>query len=155
MTVLPMQDFVTSCMHWSPEFWPILLYYFITHICYIIMYLRTFKYWEAEKLMVTDMFPEFEFPLESKILSWVTNMLCFFSENERFIFVFKKCLLNILVWVYCEAIVLAGQEATVRTRHGTRDWFQIGKGVCQGYIWPPCLFNLYAEYTMWNAGLDG
>ena len=39
-----------------------------------------------------------------------------------------------------------GQEATVRTRHGTTDWFQIGKGVCQGYILPPCLFNLYADY---------
>lgn len=100
-------------MCWSLEFWPILLYLFITHICYIIMYLRTFKYWEAEKLMVTEKYvSEFEFPLESKILSWVTNMLCFFSENERLIFVFKKCLLNILVWVYCEAIVLAGQEAT-------------------------------------------
>ena len=48
----------------------------------------------------------------------------------------------------------AGQEATVRTRHGTTDWFQIGKGVCQGYILSPCLFNLYAEYIMRNAGLD-
>ena len=48
----------------------------------------------------------------------------------------------------------AGQEATVRTRHGTRDWFQIGKGVHQGCILSPCLFNLYAEYIMWNAGLD-
>ena len=48
----------------------------------------------------------------------------------------------------------AGQEATVRTRHGTRDWFQIGKGVCQGCILSPCLFNLYAEYIMQNAGLD-
>ena len=46
----------------------------------------------------------------------------------------------------------AGQEATVRTGHGTTDWFQIGKGVRQGYILSPCLFNLYAEYIMWNAG---
>ena len=45
----------------------------------------------------------------------------------------------------------AGQEATVRTGHGTVDWFQIGKGVCQGYILSPCLFNLYAEYIMRNA----
>ena len=44
--------------------------------------------------------------------------------------------------------------ATVRTGHGTRDWFQIGKGVCQGCILSPCLFNLYAEYIMRNAGLD-
>ena len=48
----------------------------------------------------------------------------------------------------------AGQEATVRTRHGTTDWFQIGKGVHQGCILSPCLFNLYAEYIMRNAGLD-
>ena len=48
----------------------------------------------------------------------------------------------------------AGQEATVRTRHGIIDWFQIRKGVCQGCILSPCLFNLYAEYIMRNAGLD-
>ena len=48
----------------------------------------------------------------------------------------------------------AGQEATVRTGHGTKDWFQIGKGVCQGCILSPCLFTLYAEYIMRNAGLD-
>ena len=46
----------------------------------------------------------------------------------------------------------AGQEATVRTGHGTTDWFQIGKGVCQGCILSPCLFNLYAEYITRNAG---
>ena len=48
----------------------------------------------------------------------------------------------------------AGQEATVRTTHGTTDWFQIGKGVCQGCILSPCLFNLYADYIMQNARLD-
>ena len=48
----------------------------------------------------------------------------------------------------------AGQEATVRTGHGTTDWFQIGKGVCQGCILSPCLFNLYAEYIMTNTGLE-
>ena len=48
----------------------------------------------------------------------------------------------------------AGQEATVRTGHGTTDWFQIGKGVCQGCILSPCLFNLYAEYVMKNTGLE-
>ena len=48
----------------------------------------------------------------------------------------------------------AGQEVTARTGHGTTDWFQIGKGVCQGYILSPCLFNLYAEYIMRNAGLE-
>ena len=48
----------------------------------------------------------------------------------------------------------AGQEATVRTGHGTMNWFQIGKGVCQGYIVSPCLFNFYAEHIMRNAGLE-
>ena len=48
----------------------------------------------------------------------------------------------------------AGQEATVRTGHGTTDWFQIGKGVHQGYMLSPCLFNLYAEHIMRNAGRE-
>ena len=48
----------------------------------------------------------------------------------------------------------AGQETTVRTEHGTTDWFKIGKGVCQGCILSPCLFNLYAEYIIGNARLD-
>ena len=53
-----------------------------------------------------------------------------------------------------EKSLYAGQEATVRTGHGTTDWFQIGKGVPQGCILSPCLFNLYAEYIMRNAGLE-
>ena len=48
----------------------------------------------------------------------------------------------------------AGQEATVRTGHGATEWFQIGKGVHQGYTLSPCLFNLYAEYIMRNTGLE-
>ena len=48
----------------------------------------------------------------------------------------------------------AGQDATVRTGHGTKDWFQVGKGLRQGCILPLCLFNLYAKYIMRNAGLD-
>ena len=48
----------------------------------------------------------------------------------------------------------AGQETTFRTGHGTTNWLQIGKGVCQGCILSPCLFNFYAEYIMRNAGLD-
>ena len=51
-------------------------------------------------------------------------------------------------------IPFAGEEATVRTGHGTTDWFQIGKGVRQGCILSPCLFNLYAEYIMRNSGLE-
>ena len=54
----------------------------------------------------------------------------------------------------CFRNLYAGQEATVRTGHGTADWFQIGKGVCQGCILSPCLFNLYAEYIMRNTGLE-
>ena len=58
------------------------------------------------------------------------------------------CLTCILRYLY------AGQEATVRTGHGTTDWFQTGKGVHQGCILSPCLFNLYAEYIMRNTGLE-
>ena len=50
--------------------------------------------------------------------------------------------------------LLAGQEATARTGHGTTDWFQIGKGVRQGHILSPCIFNSYAEYIVWNGRLD-
>ena len=57
-----------------------------------------------------------------------------------------------LIWLLRN--LYGGQEATVRTRHGTTDWFQIGKGVLQGYILSPCLFNFYAEYIMRNGGLE-
>ena len=50
--------------------------------------------------------------------------------------------------------IYPGQEATVRTEHGTTDWFKLGKGVHQGYFFSPCLFNFYAEYIIWNPGLD-
>ena len=58
------------------------------------------------------------------------------------------------VWVTINCDLYAGQEATVRTGHGTTDWFQIGKGVCQGCILSPCLFNFYAEYIMRNTELE-
>ena len=65
--------------------------------------------------------------------------------QEMVIPVYLTCLLRNLY---------ADQEAIVRTGHGATDWFQIGKGVCQGCLLSPCLFNLYAEYVMRNAGLD-
>ena len=58
------------------------------------------------------------------------------------------------IWEYLLRNLYAGQEATVRTGHGTTDWFQIGKGVCQGCILSPCIFNLYAEYIMRNPRLE-
>ena len=66
------------------------------------------------------------------------------------------------LWTFFKEVVIsdllrnlyAGQEATVRTGYGTTDWFQIGKGVRQGYILSPFLFNLHAEYIMRNSGLD-
>ena len=60
----------------------------------------------------------------------------------------------IIIYAYLYTHIYTGQEATVRTGHGTTDWFQIGKGVRQGCILSPCLFSLYAEYIMRNAGLD-
>ena len=56
--------------------------------------------------------------------------------------------------ICCLKNLYAGQEATVRTGHGTTDWFQIRKGVCKDCIFSPCLFNFYAEYIMRNAGLE-
>ena len=102
--------------------------------------------------------------LQARTLEWVAILLiyfCFIDYAKAFdVWVTKKlwkilkemgipdhltCLLRNLY---------AGQEATVRIGHGTTDWFQIGKGVRQGYILSPCLFKLYAEHIMKNAGLD-
>ena len=66
---------------------------------------------------------------------------------------YQTCLLRNLYADFLRNLY-AGQEATARIRHGTTDWFQTGKGVCEGYILSPCLFYLYAEYIIWNAGLD-
>ena len=87
---------------------------------------------------------------EKHLLYWLCQSLC--VDHNKLWKILKEmgipdhliCLLRNLY---------AGQEATVRTRHGTIDWFQIGKGVWQGYIFSPCLFNLYTEYIMWNARL--
>ena len=88
-------------------------------------------------------------------------MFCFIDYAKAFDYVDHNKLLKILkeMGIPGHLICLlrnlyAGQEATVRTGHGTIDWFQIGKGVRQGCILSPCLFNLYAEYIMRNARLD-
>ena len=79
--------------------------------------------------------------------------ICFIDYSKAFSLVVYKMgredHLTSLLWN-----LFAGQEATVWTGHGTSDWFQTGKGVRQGCILSPCLFNLYAEYIMRNAGLD-
>src|SRR5574337_53214 len=72
------------------------------------------------------------------------------SENE----VTQSCPTLATTWTAGLEKSVCRQEATVRTGHGTTDWFQIGKGVCQVCILSPCLFNLYAEYIMRNAGLE-
>ena len=87
--------------------------------------------------------------------------LCFIDYAKAFDCVDHNKLWKILqemgIWDHLTCLLrnlYAGQEATVRTGHGTTDWFQIGKGVCRGCILSPCLFNLYAEYIMRNTGLE-
>ena len=86
---------------------------------------------------------------------------CFIDYAKAFDCVDHHKLWKILKWMGISdhltcllRSLYAGQEATVRTGHGTTDWFQVGKGVFQGCILSPCLFNLYAEYIMRNAGLE-
>ena len=86
------------------------------------------------------------------LVFWMLNFKPTFSFSS---FTFIKRLFSSSDHLTCLLRNLyAGQEATVRTGHGTTDWFQIGKGVCQGYILSLCLFNLYAMYIMRNAGLE-
>ena len=102
-------------------------------------------------------------------IHWITKKARAFQKNIYFCFI--DYVKPLIVWITTNWKILkemgipdhltcllrnlyAGQEATVRTGHGTTDWFQIGKGVRQGRILSPCLFNLYAEYIMRNAGLD-
>ena len=103
-------------------------------------------------------------------IHWITEKAREFQRNIYFCFIdYAKafdCVNHNKLWnILNEMEILdhltcllrnlyAGQEATVRTGHGTMDWFQIGKGVCQGCILSPCLFNLYAENIMQNARLD-
>ena len=84
---------------------------------------------------------------------------CFIDYAKAFVWITTNCGKVLKRWEYhttwpASWDLNAGQEATVRTRHGTMEWFQCGKGVCQGCILSLCLFNLYAEYIMRYAGLD-
>ena len=90
-----------------------------------------------------------------------TILLCFIDHAKAFDCVDHNKLWKILKEMgipdYLTCLLrnlYAGQEATVRTAHGTMDWFKVGKGVRQGCILSPCLFNLYAEHIMWNSRLD-
>ena len=103
-------------------------------------------------------------------IQWIIKKAREFQENIYFCFIdYAKafeCVDHNKLWKILKEMgipdhltcllrnLYAGQEATVRTGHGTTDWFQNGKGVHQGYILPPCLFKLYAEYIMRNAGLE-
>ena len=103
-------------------------------------------------------------------ICWIINKARQFQKNIYFSFIdYVKafdCVDHSKLWTILKEMgipdhltcllrnVYAGQEATVRIEHGTIDWFQIGKEVCQGCILSPCLFNFYAEYIMRNAGLD-
>ena len=102
-------------------------------------------------------------------ICWIIGKAREFQKNIYFCFIaYAKAL---IVWIKTNWKILkemeipdhltcflrnlyVGQEATVRTGHGTPDWFQIGKGICQGWILSPYLFNVYAEYIMRNSGLD-
>ena len=103
-------------------------------------------------------------------IHWIIEKVREFQKNIYFCFIdYAKafdCVNHSKLWKILQEMgipdhltcllrnLYAAQEATVRTGHGTTDWFQIGKGACQGCILSPCLFNLYAEYIMRNAGLD-
>ena len=103
-------------------------------------------------------------------ICWIINKAREFQKNIYFCFIdYAKafdCVDHNKLWKILKEMgipehltcllrnLYAGQEATVQTGHGTTDWFQIGKGVHQGCILSPCLFNLYAEYIMRNGGLD-
>ena len=103
-------------------------------------------------------------------IHWIMGKVREFQKNIYFCFIdYAKafdCVDNNRLWKILKEMgipdhlicllrnLYAGQETTVRTGHGTTDWFQIGKGVCQGCILSPCLFNFYAECIMRNAGLE-
>ena len=109
--------------------------------------------------------PEIKFPTSNWIIEkaneFQKNIYCFINHAKVF-----DCVDHNKLWKILQEMgipdhltcllrnLYAGQEATVRTGHGTTDWFQIGEKICHGSILSPCLVNLYAEYILRNAGLD-
>ena len=96
---------------------------------------------------------------ESQSLSWLSNSLSIGQPKSLTVWITTNWKILKEMWIPDHLTCLlrnlfVGQEATVRTGHGTTDWFQTGKAVSQGCILSPCLFNLYAEYIMRNAGLE-
>ena len=102
-------------------------------------------------------------------IRWIIGKVWEFQKNIYFCFIYYTeafdCMDHNKLWkILTDGNIIpppcilrnlyAGEEATVRSGHGKWDWFQTGKGVRQGYILSSCLFSLYAEYIMWNAGLD-
>ena len=83
------------------------------------------------------------------LLYWLCQSLYCVGHSKLWEILKVLGISNYLTWLMRN--LYGGQETTVRTRHGTTDWLQIGKGVHQGCVLSPCLFNLYAEYIMWNA----
>ena len=82
---------------------------------------------------------------------------CFIDYAKTFVWITINCEKSFKRWEYLTCLLrnlYSGQEATVRTGHGTTDWFQIGKGIRRGCVLLPCLFNLYAEYITRNTGLE-
>ena len=108
--------------------------------------------------------------MERQIIYWIIEKARGFQKNISFCFIdfakvldcvddnkLRKTLKETGIPDHLTCLLrnlYAGQKATVRTRNGTMGWFKTGKGVCQGCVLSPCLFNLYAEYIMRNAGLD-
>jgi len=116
------------------------------------------RYWRAKKKLGSS--PRIVIFVYSKVQFW-WYLMAFVDYSKAFDCVDHNKLWKILkeMGIPDHLICLlrnlyAGQEATVRTGHGKTDWFQIGKGVCQGCLLSPCLFNFYAEYIMRNAGLE-
>ena len=95
---------------------------------------------------------EFQKKISPSALSTIPKSFAVWITNEQWKILKDMGIPDLLTYLLRN--IYAGQEATVRTGHGTADWFQIEKGVCQGCILSPCLFNLCAEYIMRNTGLD-